>query len=522
MPEKFIPGIEVQEHTIDEHSLGNAPASITVFIGRTLRGPVNEPTSVDSFTGFEKTFGGLWPASPLSFAVEQFFSQGGRYALVVRVINGGRSATLDLPCAGQMLTLEAVNPGTGENLRASVDYDHVGENESDRFNLVLQSLAQQGSPVVLDQEIYRRLSVDPQANSFVVDALAESNLMRVAGAVPTVRPDSARLYGTDDDERYRGLNEDGDDGEELSDYDVIGCAEEATGLFALKAADAFDFLYMPPLAPGKDVRAVSLLIAARYCKDRHALLLVDAPARRGSAAEGWAQFRKLSLRSANAAAFYPGLIMRDKLTGELREFPPCAAIAGAIARADETGSIWDGRSGLALRHQVRPARHVSGLLACRLGEEGLNCIRKDGGTSRLGSRVFTLAGAESAVPAWRDFGARRVALFVLQSLAGGMGWMAFERDPWELRRKATVQVTGFLSRLYREGMLRGDSPEQAFFVHCDVDELEPPFSPGLRVTILVGFALLNAGEFQIFSITHKNGATRVRPQEDLRYTAVAV
>jgi len=522
LPEKHIPGIEVEEDTIDEHSIANAPASITVFMGRTLRGPVNEPTTVRSFPGFEKIFGGLWTSSTLSFAVEQFFAHGGQHAIVIRVINGGERATLDLPSAERVLTLRAVNPGSGECLRASVDYDHIGENESDRFNLVLQSLAHRGSPVVLDQEIHRRVSVDPGSGRFVAGVLADSKLMRVQGAVPGARPDCVRLYGAGDDVRYRALDENGDDGDELSDYDVIGSAEEATGLFALRKVGLFNFLYIPPLAPGKDVRPVSLLVAARYCKERNAMLLVDAPARWESAAAGWAQFRKLSLRSTNAALFFPRLLARDRISGEVREFPPCAAVAGAIARADETGVIWHGESALTLRHRVRPSQYLSSQVASRMGEEGLNCLKKVGGATRLDRRVRTLAGQDSAVSAWKDFGARRLALFILHSLALGTRWVTFERNVPDLRDKVCTQVGGFLSRLYRDGMLCGDSPGQAYFVHCDVDKLAHPFSPGLRVTILVGLALLEGGDFQIFSITLKDGGTRIRPHEDLPYTAVAV
>ena len=49
-----------------------------------------------SFAEFQHIFGGLWQPSPLGYAVEHFFDNGGREALVVRVVNGARSATLTL------------------------------------------------------------------------------------------------------------------------------------------------------------------------------------------------------------------------------------------------------------------------------------------------------------------------------------------------------------------------------------------------------------------------------------------
>ena len=91
-----------------------------------------------SFADYQQVFGGLWQPSPLSYAVEQFFENGGREAYVVRVVNGGAPATLSIPCGEQTLTLEALSPGSREVLRASVDYDNIGPAEDDRFNLVVQ------------------------------------------------------------------------------------------------------------------------------------------------------------------------------------------------------------------------------------------------------------------------------------------------------------------------------------------------------------------------------------------------
>ena len=38
----------------------------------------------------------------------------------------------------------------------------------------------------------------------------------------------------------------GTDGTNLSDYDLVGSASRATGLFALNQIDHFDLLYLPP------------------------------------------------------------------------------------------------------------------------------------------------------------------------------------------------------------------------------------------------------------------------------------
>ena len=74
--------------------IARAATSIAAFVGRALKGPVNEPVLVRSFADYARVFGGLWQPSTLSYAVEQFFENGGRCAVIVRVVNGARPPTL--------------------------------------------------------------------------------------------------------------------------------------------------------------------------------------------------------------------------------------------------------------------------------------------------------------------------------------------------------------------------------------------------------------------------------------------
>ena len=191
-------GITVTEAVGSDQPIARLPTATTGFVGRALRGPVNYPVRVRSLAEFQQVFGGLWQPSMLGYAVEQFFDNGGREAVVVRVVNGGAPATITLPCAGESLTLEALSPGSREVLRASVDYDNIGPAEEDRFNLVVQRVRALGSEHIEDQEIFRRISVAPGSARFVATALQESMLVRMRGAAPRTRTsiDSCRAMPT--------------------------------------------------------------------------------------------------------------------------------------------------------------------------------------------------------------------------------------------------------------------------------------------------------------------------------------
>ena len=62
-----------------------SPETTGAFVGRALRGPLNQPVHVESFGEFRRRFGDVWTRSSLGPAVRQFFEHGGRSLYVVRV-----------------------------------------------------------------------------------------------------------------------------------------------------------------------------------------------------------------------------------------------------------------------------------------------------------------------------------------------------------------------------------------------------------------------------------------------------
>ena len=188
MAEPFDSQVPTADQPGSIRVIARAATNIAAFVGRTLKGPVNEPVPVRSFADYTRVFGGLWQPSTLSYAVDQFFENGGRCAVIVRVVNGARPPTLSLPCLSGKLILRGVGAGSREFLRASVDYDGIDAKDTDRFNLVVQRVRTAGSEQIEDQEIFRRLTVTPGAERFVADAMLESRLVRVQGGVPGARP----------------------------------------------------------------------------------------------------------------------------------------------------------------------------------------------------------------------------------------------------------------------------------------------------------------------------------------------
>jgi uncharacterized protein len=79
------PGVYIQEIPSGVRTITGVATSITAFIGRAARGPNNEPTIVNNYGDFERIFGGLGVNYPLSYAVGDFFQNGGGQAIIVRL-----------------------------------------------------------------------------------------------------------------------------------------------------------------------------------------------------------------------------------------------------------------------------------------------------------------------------------------------------------------------------------------------------------------------------------------------------
>jgi Bacteriophage tail sheath protein len=498
-----------------EPIIARLPSAVTAFVGRTLKGPVQRPVTVASFAEFQHVFGGLWQPSTLAYAVEQFFDHGGGRAIIVRVANGARPPTITLPAGAGTLRLAGVNPGSREYLRASVDYDGIPEGDAERFNLVVQRARSAGSELIEDQEIFRRASVRPDSGRCLADLLLQSRLARVVEPLPAQRPDRSAGPGGSAI-GYAFCNADGDDGGPLTDYDIIGSAAAGTGLFALSAAEGFNLLCIPPLAREQDVGLSALLVAARYCRERHALLIVDPPASWTTARAALDGLRTWPFRSDNAVMYFPRVQGLDRLRGRVETFASCGAAAGMLARTDETSPLWSAGNGeeATLRPALQPAVPVSDADRLRLAQAGVNTLRESrtapgSGGARVDAR--TLAAGGSGFTDWKYLAARRLGLWIAASVERGTRWVLLEQNGPATWARARSLVDTFLEVLAEQGAFVGTEAGDRYFVICDERVNRADTVADGRINLLFGFATGRSGEFDAWLVTHHPAASRVRP-----------
>ncbi len=205
------PGVYIEEIPSGVHTITGVATSVAAFIGTFERGPLDAALRLLSLSDFQREYGGLDRNSETSYAVQQFFNNGGQECWVVRVADTAdpttkaapAAATLnDQPAAGGSATLNvtagrlvngvsAVDAGAwGNDLRVEIDYGTA--DPTTLFNLTVSEVRIDGDRTsVVQGETYRNLSMTPNTPNYVLDVVNQgSRLIQLdrSGLVSTNRP----------------------------------------------------------------------------------------------------------------------------------------------------------------------------------------------------------------------------------------------------------------------------------------------------------------------------------------------
>jgi uncharacterized protein len=493
------PGVYIEEISSGVRTITGVATSITAFIGSALQGLVNSPVRIQSFGEFERQFGGLWIESSMSYAVQQYFLNGGTDALVIRVVGeGAKKATASV---GGVLNLEAVSAGKWANgIKIAIDKKTANPNDDKLFNLSVQrEVVEQGTTRTVLLEVFRNLSTNQNSARFITKVLEQqSSIINVQGNIP----DNALGES-------QGTLENGEIGATPSYADYQGSQNDQEGIYALEQADLFNLLCIPPNVRGSAVLDDELVggrllaQALQYCKSRRAMLIVDPPTRwvKPSDVEKESSgVDSLNLRDQNAIVYFPEVLMSDPLKeNRLENFPPCGVMAGIMARTDAQRGVWKAPAGTdaTLLGVKQLAYKMTDGENGRLNPLGVNCLRtfRVYGNIAWGSR--TLAGADRLASEWKYLPVRRFALFLEESLYRGTQWVVFEPNDEPLWAQIRLNLGAFMNNLFRQGAFQGKTPKEAYFVKCDKETTtQNDINLGI-VNIVVGFAPLKPAEFVI-------------------------
>jgi uncharacterized protein len=87
-----FPGVYIEEIPSGQHTITPVATTITAFVGRAPFGPTDEVLTIFSFGDFIRFYGGLSLDYPMSYAVQDFFNNGGSQAVIARLFEPASSS----------------------------------------------------------------------------------------------------------------------------------------------------------------------------------------------------------------------------------------------------------------------------------------------------------------------------------------------------------------------------------------------------------------------------------------------
>ena len=526
-----FPGVYIEELPSGVRTITAVATSITAFVGRTAMGN-DEPTVINGYGDFERNFGRLDPAYPLSYSVRDFFNNGGAQALVVRLYkkkSGGSIhdyAKITLP---NLEVLAASRGSWGNALRVRID-DQVSADIAARWGLAATDLFNLKVGTSQSGTLESFLNVTVKESPRRIDRVLanESALLRVGAttlpgtAVPTKNADATapKTTWTDDLASIPVLAADAaSDSDVLDSATYLGVEAEKSGLFGLLKTDLFNLLCIPPDSREGDTDKAVYSAALTLCVRRRAMLIVDPPAAWKKAgdivASNNAALTALGLNgeaARNAALFFPRLLAPDpQRDGQLDTFAPSGAIAGLMARTDTRRGVWKAPAGV-----DAAITGVQGLSVSLTNEEngqlnplGVNCLRVFPIIGSVAWGARTLRGADLLADEYKYIPVRRTALYIEESLYRGLQWVVFEPNDEPLWAQIRLNVGAFMHNLFRQGAFQGSSARDAYFVKCDKESTtQNDINLGI-VNVVVGFAPLKPAEFVILKLQQMAGQIAV-------------
>lgn len=220
----------------------------------------------------------------------------------------------------------------------------------------------------------------------------------------------------------------------------------------------------------------------------------------------------LSADHGQAAIYYPWIRVEDQTLKDpdrtrnkkyYKLIPPSGHVAGVWARVGKERGVHKAPANEPLRSAVSLERDVTHSEQGLLNFDGLNVIRTFPGRGiRIwGARTLATVGNAS----WKYVNVRRLFNFLEKSMDRGMQWAVFEPNDDDLWARVRRNLSAFLWVQWKEGMLFGATPDEAFYVKCDRETNTTEMIDLGRLYVEIGINPVKPAEFVIVRIGQWDG-----------------
>lgn len=508
------PGIFVQEVPVSQavQFVDNGSAC-GAFIGALSTGPVGAPVLVRSWSQFVQTFGDINDAYNTSWAVYNFFSNGGNQAYVCRIVGSG-SATSSVvltdssQSALSTLLVKAINAGSwGNTLSVQV----INSGAAGRFGLyVYQTVG--SSSVLVEQFVDLSMnSTDPR--------YAPSYINSQSGTIYVVDQHSASVSPNNNpaaDGTQHALTG-GLDGSTpaRADYQAVYTAFDPIQNPLVFNVPQAAYTYSSG-GSGTD-RTTSLYLTGdvvKYAATRtDAFVVADFPSGLTvSDAKTYASDLKSQYAAATAggivAMYYPWIAIPDPgkaSRSATRLQAPGASAIGQFLATDSRRGVFKAPAGytnrISLAVSVQSALANTDLDTLNTGTEPVNAIRQIPGSGMVIMGARTMDNTTGN----RYINVRRSIMYLKTELEQRSNFALFENNDAILWSRLRTSLSTFLRGYWQQGGLRGTSPSEAFYVICDgSNNSDADIQNGL-VNITIGVAIEYPAEFIVIQLGQITG-----------------
>ena len=530
--------------------------------GGTLKGDKGQP--LNSLREFYKAYGLSESVNPyingsyLAHSVFGFYNNGGGRAYVVRVPYApdaaaagegvGRNGKGAVAAAGPKMleparaaigpmTFTAKESGPGGN-DIKIDVE-VPEGGGEEFRIkVSKGDANETFPApdrtMKMNQVQRALrtstliSVDVQDAPFEVQpmtVLLEGGLETTNASVPALRQQSAELA------LYASAPI-----SDLAPNDFVGDEANRTGAGGLSTIEDVNMICVPDLmagiwkhetikigndeVEGEEVltltpeRRQAILDAqcnlVAYCEnmaDRQ-IILDPVPGLTAQQMRDLTNDTPYGSDRGQAAIYYPWIKVSDpQRKGKQIFVPPCGHIAGVWARVGSERGVHKAPANEILRGAVALENYLTRNDQAILNPDGINAIRQfpGEGIKIYGARTLATRGN----PSWKYINVRRLFNYIEKSVEKSIGWAVFEPNDPDLWGRLRRNISAFLWTSWKEGMLFGAVPGEAYYVKCDTETNPQEMIDLGRVYVEVGLNPVKPAEFVIIRMGQWDGGANV-------------
>jgi hypothetical protein len=289
------------------------------------------------------------------------------------------------------------------------------------------------------------------------------------------------------------------------------------GLAAIEPLDTVDLVCAPDImhCPESDRVEMQKLVLEHCNKMGDRFAILDSLLEKKTISE--IQQQTNQLQGDNGALYFPWIKVFDPATKQnapkgngLIEVPPCGHIAGIYAQSDRALGFPQTPANYPLEGVLDLSVNLSHDDLDKLNLEdkpGINCLRvlKGRGIRIWGGRTL------SQNPDWRYINVRRLFLTVHRWIERNLADVAFEPNNSRLWIRIERELTTYLQSLFQKGALKGNTPQEAFYIKCDGETNPPEMRDAGTVVTEIGLAPTIPNEFIVVRLIHGTTGVNLMP-----------